>query len=67
MSSFLYRLGHVMFRRRRRVLAVWLAALVAMIVLAGSFGGSTSERFTIPGTESQDAIDLLDARFPAQS
>jgi putative drug exporter of the RND superfamily len=67
MSSFLYRLGHTMFRRRRRVLAVWLGALVAMIVLAGSFGGSTSERFTIPGTESQDAIDLLDARFPAQS
>jgi putative drug exporter of the RND superfamily len=67
MSSFLYRLGHTMFRRRRRVLAAWLAALAVVIALAASFGGATSERFTIPGTESQDAIDLLAARFPAQS
>jgi RND superfamily putative drug exporter len=67
MSSFLYRLGHSMFRRRRRVLAAWLAALAVVIALAASFGGETSERFTIPGTESQDAIDLLEARFPAQS
>src|SRR5215216_1886165 len=67
MSSFLYPIGHTMFRRRRRVLAFWLAALAAMIALAASFGGSTSDRFTIPGTESQEAIDLLEARFPAQS
>jgi RND superfamily putative drug exporter len=67
MSSFLYRLGHLTFRRRRRVLAAWLAILAATIALAATVGGSTSERFTIPGTESQEAIDLLDARFPAQS
>ncbi len=67
MSSFLYRVGHTMFRRRRRVIGVWLAVLTAVIALAASFGGATSERFTIPGTESQTAIDLLEARFPAQS
>jgi RND superfamily putative drug exporter len=67
MSSFLYRLGHLMFRRRRRVLAAWLAILAVTIAIAVSAGGTTSERFTIPGTESQDAIDLLEARFPAQS
>jgi putative drug exporter of the RND superfamily len=67
LSSFLYRLGHAAFRRRRLVLMSWLAALIAMIGLASAFGGETSERFTIPGTESQEAIDLLDERFPAQS
>ena len=67
MSNFLYRLGHVMFRRRRVVLAVWLAALSAVVVLANVAGGASSERFTIPGTEAQRAIDLLEERFPAQS
>jgi len=67
MSKLLYRLGHTSFRHRKRVMAGWLGGFVLVAVLAGAFGGSTSDVFTIPGTESQRAADLLDTSFPTQS
>ncbi len=67
MSKYLYRLGHWAGRRRRTVVLGWLALLVATIVVAGAAGGTTSDVFEIPGTESQQAADLLAERFPQQS
>lgn len=65
MASFLYRLGRFSFRRRRLVTAVWLALLIAMIGGAMALSGPTNGTFSIPGTESQNAIDLLQKRLPA--
>jgi putative drug exporter of the RND superfamily len=67
MSGFLYRLAHFAFRRRRLVLAIWLIAAVAAITLAQVSGGKTNDNFTIPGTESQNAADVLTAKLPAFS
>jgi len=67
MSRFLYRLGKFSVRHRRLMLAGWLLGLVAMAVGAAAAGGETSSEFSIPGTESQQAFDLLDERFPEQS
>ena len=64
MSSFLYRLGHVMVRRAKRVLALAMLALVLMGALAVGLGGSLQDNLTIPGTESQDGLDVLAQRFP---
>ena len=36
-------------------------------VSAVASGGHTFDDFTLPGTESQAALDLLESRFPAQS
>ncbi|MDY7099701.1 MAG: MMPL family transporter [Actinomycetota bacterium] len=47
--------------------AIWVAVLVGMFALAGAIGGPTSDEFSIPGSESQEAMDLLEARFPEQS
>jgi RND superfamily putative drug exporter len=66
MASVLYRLGHLAVRRRRAVLASWLLLLVVVSALAMSLGGETSDRLELPGTESQQAFDLLDQRFPEQ-
>ena len=66
MATFLYRLGHFSVRRRRLVLGLWLVLLVGVAAAASTFGGETSDKLTMPGTESQRAFDLLDARFPAQ-
>ena len=66
MSSLLYRLGHFAVRRRRLVIVTWLLALAVMGGLAATAGGETSTKFEIPGTESQQAFDLLASRFPAQ-
>ena len=64
MSSFLYRLGHVMVRRAKRVLALAMLALVLTGALAVGLGGSLQDNLTIPGTESQDGLDVLAQRFP---
>ena len=51
----------------KRSLAIVLAVLVTLGVLAGVAGGSFTDDFSSPGTESQKAMDLLEQRFPAQS
>ncbi len=67
MAALLYRLGHFSVRRRRWVLGAWVALFLLMGGLAGAAGGTTSEVLTLPGTESQQATDLLKTRFPSQS
>ncbi len=64
MSSFLYRLGHAVVRRARRVLALAVAALVLVGGLAFVLGGQLQDDLTIPGTESQKGLDVLAQRFP---
>ena len=67
MSIYLFRLATWAFRRRRLVLCLWLAAAVAAVALATASGGKTNDTFTIPGTESQQAADLLSKKLPALS
>jgi RND superfamily putative drug exporter len=50
--------------RRRRVVALWVAALVAATVLAGVAGGENRMDVTVPGSDSEDAVELLRDRFP---
>jgi putative drug exporter of the RND superfamily len=66
-SIYLYRLAHLAFRRRRIVLALWLLAAIGAIVVAQASGGKTNDNFTIPGTEAQNASDVLSAKLPAFS
>ncbi len=64
MSSFLYRLGRSVAGRARRVMAVWLLVLLAVGAVAGLAGGQLRDDLTIPGTESQAGLDVLETRFP---
>jgi RND superfamily putative drug exporter len=52
------------FRRRKTVLAAWLVVLVGMFAAAATLSGETTDSATIPGTESQQAADLLEERLP---
>ena len=67
MSSFLYRVGRFAVRRRWRVLGVWLLVLLSVGFLGSMLGGHTADDFTIPGTETQRAADLLTKRFPSET
>ncbi|GAB2932354.1 MMPL family transporter [Micromonospora polyrhachis] len=67
MATLLYRLGRASFRRRKLVLVLWLAALAALGTAALTFMGPTASNFTMPGTESQRAIDQLKKEFPEAS
>ncbi|MEO6879406.1 MAG: MMPL family transporter [Mycobacteriaceae bacterium] len=64
MATALARLGRFAFRRRRTVLAAWLVLLVLAGGAALAFKGPTDNQFTIPGTESQQALDVLSAQLP---
>jgi RND superfamily putative drug exporter len=64
MATYLYRLGRLSFRRRRWVVALWLAVLFAVGTAAGTLSQPTTDDFSMPGTESQEALDLLGERFP---
>ncbi|GIJ78181.1 putative drug exporter of the RND superfamily [Micromonospora phaseoli] len=65
MATLLYRLGRGSMRRRRLVAAIWLVVLVGLGLAAATLRGPTASNFTMPGTESQQALDLLNEQFPA--
>ncbi|MFE3188421.1 MMPL family transporter [Nocardia sp. NPDC059240] len=67
MSRYLFALGQFVARRRWWVLTVWIVLLVGAIGFAVGTGGKTNDDFTVPGTESQDAVSLLQQRMPAFS
>ncbi len=64
MSSLLYRIGKGCHRHRRLVVGGWVVVIAVLAVLAVSVKQPTSNSFTIPGTESQQALNLLDQKFP---
>ena len=65
MANLLYRLGRFAYRRRWVVAGVWALVLVALAVGAVALGGKTVDAFSIPGTESQRALDDLHRELPA--
>ncbi|MFG3640520.1 MMPL family transporter [Micromonospora sp. NPDC047762] len=67
MATLLYRLGRGALRRRRLVVALWLVVLVVAGLAAATLRGPTASNFTMPGTESQRALDLLADQFPTAS
>ncbi|OLT54580.1 MMPL family transporter, partial [Cellulosimicrobium sp. CUA-896] len=67
MSAALYSLGSWAVRARRVVLLAWSGVLVLVGVLAATLQGGLDDEVTIPGTESQAALDHLAATFPQVS
>lgn len=58
------RLGDASARRPKTVVLAWLAALVVVLGLAGAAGGTLIDDFVAPGSESEQAQQLLEERFP---
>jgi RND superfamily putative drug exporter len=53
-------LARACYRRRWRVLATWVVLLVGLFALNSAFGGKFLDEFDLPGSESQEALDLLE-------
>jgi RND superfamily putative drug exporter len=64
MATLLARLGRASYRHRSLVSVAWLAILGAVVTLLLTVGGSFDDEFTIPGSESQEALDQLDQASP---
>ena len=63
----LERLAHGCGYHPVRTIATWAALLVAVILSVGAFGGDLVNEFTIPGSETQSAVDLLQEKFPERA
>src|SRR4051794_16282930 len=66
-TPVLYRLGRFCTAHRVPVVVVWLVAVVALGALSKGFGLQTNNDLTLPGTDSQNAQDLLSDKFPSQA
>ncbi|MGH8866766.1 MAG: MMPL family transporter [Actinomycetes bacterium] len=64
MPSPLYRLGRVAALHPWRVVAAWLLAAGAVAGAAQVSGGVPTDDYTLPGTGTQRATELLEERFP---
>lgn len=67
MTGVLYRLAHFSVRHRFAVLAVWLLAVIALVVVSHRLGENTNDNRSLPGTDSQRATDALAKSFPNQA
>ncbi len=58
--------GHC-YDRRRLVLVLWIVALIGITAVAQTVGTDFKNKFTAGNTPSQQAQNILAARFPSQS
>jgi putative drug exporter of the RND superfamily len=66
-DGVLLRLVRWCVAHRRRVVVAWVAVAVLTTAVASSLGNRWSTNFSLPGTESQHAFDLLNREFRTQS
>jgi RND superfamily putative drug exporter len=52
---------------RKTVIIGWILALIVIGGISGSVGASFTEEFKLPASDSKEAFDLLETKFPAQS
>ncbi|HEX3873750.1 MAG TPA: MMPL family transporter [Solirubrobacteraceae bacterium] len=61
------RLARLCIAHRRLVVIAWVVLAVATTAIAGAVGRHYATNFTLPGTDTQRAADLLKQEFHAQS
>jgi RND superfamily putative drug exporter len=52
---------------RKTVIIGWILALIVIGFISGAAGSDFSEEFKLPASDSKEAFDLLETKFPAQS
>ncbi len=65
MTNSLYKLGRWCATHRTRTLLIWVLIAIALVGGNRAFGGELSTNVTVPGADSQDALDLLEKEFPS--
>jgi RND superfamily putative drug exporter len=63
MASF----AHWCYRHRIVVIVAWLAVLATVVGVDRAVGNAYTNSFTLPGTESSKALNLMTAAMPKQS
>src|SRR5262252_2098520 len=63
MAKFLYRIGRLCAAHPLWVLLTWVVLAVGLVGVMSQVGSVTSNNQSLPGTQSQQASDLLAAKF----
>jgi RND superfamily putative drug exporter len=61
------KLARLCIAHRRVVVATWVVVAVVATLIAHAVGNQYANNFTLPGTDSQRALNLLTRDFPEQS
>jgi RND superfamily putative drug exporter len=67
MTGALYRLAQLCIGRKLVVIAIWLLASIALVVVSQRLGDDTNDNLSLPGTDSQHASDILAKSFADQA
>ncbi|WP_419999324.1 MMPL family transporter [Streptomyces boninensis] len=67
MNRLTRRIGDASARRPWVTIAAWLAALALVLPLAGLAAGPFVDDLVAPGSQSEEAMELLEERFPEAS
>ncbi|MCH0563453.1 MULTISPECIES: MMPL family transporter [unclassified Streptomyces] len=67
MNRFTRRIGDASARRPWVTIASWAVALLCLLSLAATVGGSFADDLVAPGSQSRKAMELLEERFPEES
>jgi len=66
-TGLVARVGRIAVEHPRALVIGWILLLVGVLAASGSAGTDYASNFSLPGTESQRALDLLKREFPAQA
>ena len=64
MNRFIRRIGDVSARRPWTTIGAWAVLAALVVALSGALGGAFADDFSAPGSESAEAMELLEERFP---
>ncbi|MER2172018.1 MAG: MMPL family transporter [Psychrobacillus psychrodurans] len=67
MAKYLYKLGKWAANNNKKVIGSTLAILIVIAIFALNLGPNFSEEMTIPGTESEKALQLMKKEFPSNT
>jgi uncharacterized membrane protein YdfJ with MMPL/SSD domain len=66
-EGLLVRLARFCYRRRRLVLLLWVVGTVAVLTVGFGFAAKADNSFSVAGSDSAKAQDLIKQHFPQQS
>jgi putative drug exporter of the RND superfamily len=64
MRRFIRRIGDASARRPWVTIGAWAVAAAVVMGLAGTAGGAFADDLVAPGSQSEEAMELLEERFP---
>ncbi|MEX5632492.1 MMPL family transporter [Parafrankia sp. FMc2] len=64
MKRLTRRIGNASARRPGATVIAWVFVVLLVLALAGTAGGSFTDDFVAPGSQSEKAMKLLDRQFP---